>query len=238
MIERTIHYFFHDLNAMHPRFRKAVDTTVAANPDCPVEMWDDARAVGLLEDAYPHLLPLYRRIRIPAVRCDLIRLAILHRHGGLYADIVYAIAMDVRDLCDGHDHVLLRVDNASPYRGRVHVAHLSNAMIGASKGAELMLDCLKRVHFNLSTHMTNYTVSTGTGPQMLTEAYYAARDRLRNVRIVDKSELSRLGITLHQAAGVNNRWVEMQRDGIVDGPAPLRDARPHELAWQAALAPG
>lgn len=46
----------------------------------------DAEIQPLLERRHPRLAPLYRRLRIPAARSDIARLAWLEAHGGFYVD--------------------------------------------------------------------------------------------------------------------------------------------------------
>lgn len=67
-------------------------------PGVPVRVWLDADAERLLA-AYPaQLRELYARL-VPVAKADVLRYAIMHAHGGLYADLDYTCvrAFDVPD---------------------------------------------------------------------------------------------------------------------------------------------
>lgn len=51
-----------------------------------IRHYDDTHVIPILSDAFPHWLPLYERIALPACRSDIARLLLLHRHGGFYTD--------------------------------------------------------------------------------------------------------------------------------------------------------
>ena len=52
---------------------------------------DDAEVEAILQRSFRDYLGMYRRLRIPAARSDVARLATLHAHGGFYADCHFAM---------------------------------------------------------------------------------------------------------------------------------------------------
>lgn len=58
-------------------------------PEVPVRVWLDADADRLLAD-YPAARAVYDALDAPVARADVLRYAIMHAHGGLYADLDYA----------------------------------------------------------------------------------------------------------------------------------------------------
>ena len=49
--------------------------------------WDEASLISLVRDHYPEWLKFFQRLPTLIVRCDVARAFILHRYGGVYADI-------------------------------------------------------------------------------------------------------------------------------------------------------
>lgn len=72
----------------------------AAFPDFTIIGDDEVQP--LLEDRHPRLAGLYRRLRIPAARSDIARLAWLEAHGGFYVDAHAGLrdAAGLRELLD------------------------------------------------------------------------------------------------------------------------------------------
>jgi hypothetical protein len=56
-------------------------------PDWEYRFWDDDACLGLVKESYPQYLDTYLGLRNPAERSDLFRYMVLHRFGGMYADI-------------------------------------------------------------------------------------------------------------------------------------------------------
>lgn len=69
------------------RYRRWSDTFRRCHPDWEYRFWDDEACLDLVRRDYPARLDLYLGLRNPAERADLFRYLVLHRFGGLYADI-------------------------------------------------------------------------------------------------------------------------------------------------------
>lgn len=57
------------------------------HPAWEYRFWDDAANEQLIADHYPEFLPYFRTACPAILKIDLVRLAYLHRHGGVYADL-------------------------------------------------------------------------------------------------------------------------------------------------------
>ncbi|MEM7428200.1 MAG: glycosyltransferase [Pseudomonadota bacterium] len=226
--------FFHDKSAMPDEFQQCVDESLATNPDFELIFLDDESAGLLIDRHFPQFQGIFSRIRIPAARSDLARLVALHHFGGIYTDASMAFRTPFHRLFREEDELfLVRRDDNPAYKGRPEAAHIINGIIGASARSDFVLDCLKRVYFNVSGGFINYTVHVATGPNVITEAYFARRNEPSfSCTVADYSALSRDNFTNRRISGVNNSWVETQVDGILRDDGPNTES-PHDRAWRA-----
>jgi mannosyltransferase OCH1-like enzyme len=87
---KKLHFSFGFFDSEMP---KAIADHVRAmtedNPDFDVIVWGPTQSRDLIKEFYPAYLKKYDSFRIPIQRSDASRYAILHRHGGVYADLDY-----------------------------------------------------------------------------------------------------------------------------------------------------
>ena len=93
------------------------------HPDWEHRLWTEADVPGDLE-----LREAANRLRQPAERADILRLELLHRHGGVYLDADFECLKPIDQLLEGVTCCLGLLDS-----GRV-----SNAVIGAVPGHPLL----------------------------------------------------------------------------------------------------
>lgn len=85
-IPRIIHQYW-DKKEVPPDIARLMQSWPALNPGWTIHLLDDNRAQILLNQHFPPpVLAAYQRIREPAQRADMLRLALLALHGGVYAD--------------------------------------------------------------------------------------------------------------------------------------------------------
>ena len=85
MIPKIIHQTWRDENIPGPR--EWPESWRRHNPDWEYRLWTDADLQALVHDHYPDLTELFHAYPNPVQRADMGRYLILHRHGGVYADI-------------------------------------------------------------------------------------------------------------------------------------------------------
>ncbi|MEM9495725.1 MAG: glycosyltransferase [Pseudomonadota bacterium] len=215
-IPRILHFFWHDVADIPPPIQDAIETTQKTHDDFDVMMSSDETAKALMEDLFPPLAPLYERIRIPAARADVARMALLYKHGGVYIDGSKAMYKPFTDIFDfAKSHALLRRDDGAPYKNRPHAAHFVNSVLAAAPSTNFISDCIKRIHFNLASGIHNFHVPAATGPLIVTQAFRARR-HLDDLPVYNFSQLSNSFFHSQRVAGVNNTWLEQQLDGIID----------------------
>ncbi len=228
--------FFHDKATMPEVFQDCVDTSLSANPEFNLIFMDDAETRRLIADHFPHFRDLYDRVRVPAARADIARLLALYHHGGIYIDISMAFRVAFRSLL-GEDNALflVRRDDAAVYRGRTHLAHLVNGIMAAAPGSDLILKCLQRIYYNISEGFINYSVNVATGPNVITETFMAARKDFSFPYTIGLfSDLKTRCFDYRRVPGLNNAWLETQREGILSS-LPETAETPQERAWREFL---
>lgn len=117
----------------------------------------DAEIRPLLEKRHPRLAPLYQRLRIPAARSDIARLAWLEAHGGFYVDAHAGLrdAGALRRLLDTlPEGGVALVDKNPKVRPEGELANLwpRNGAIFARREAPFLTTALAAVTDRLSAH--------------------------------------------------------------------------------------
>jgi mannosyltransferase OCH1-like enzyme len=87
---RILHLSFGFFDDVMPKKMAAhVDGLRAANPDFEVRIWGPVNSRAVVAAVAPHKVPLYDAYPWAIQRSDMSRYAILHAHGGMYADLDY-----------------------------------------------------------------------------------------------------------------------------------------------------
>lgn len=166
MIARRLHQFW-DTGAPPDAVSKLMETWRSFNPDWEYRLWTDATAEPLLESFGPHVAAAFRQSRMPAMRADIARYAILHRHGGVYADadLTCLRALDQVVAADA-ELVFFKGWNGA----------WRNDFMAATAGAQLMADFIEHAADNVARRISN-NVWQVTGPGMTTPLIQAQIER-------------------------------------------------------------
>lgn len=187
-----------------------------ANPDLEVERFDDAAAARFLAAGPAGAAQAFARAREPAARADLLRLAWLHRRGGLW--------MDADNRCLGP---------AAPWIGggagflgyQEPLGSLAKDVLGAAPGDPVIGRALAGAVAAVGRG-DDESIWLSTGPGLLTRAFAAVAAEqpapdawLRGRRILAASEvLGGVGIGSHAAyKTVGRHWLRPASDA----PRPL-----------------
>ena len=119
------------------------------HPDWELRLWQEADLPADLE-----LAEAANRLRQPAERADILRLELLHRHGGVYLDADFECLKPIDPLLDGVTCFLGLLDS-----GRV-----SNAVIGCVPGHPLLAKAMSEVRPRATYGPVD---REGTGPLLL-----------------------------------------------------------------------
>jgi len=126
-------------------------------------LWDDISGRKLIADHYPWFLDIYDSYQFNIQRADAVRYFILHRYGGIYADL------DYEPLVNFYDH--LPQDRASfiesPYQ---YNEYLQNSLMSSPAKDPFWLTV-----FDVLVERHNAPVLKATGPMFLDEALKRAK---------------------------------------------------------------
>jgi mannosyltransferase OCH1-like enzyme len=105
VIPRLLHQTWRDAD-VPARWRPLVASWREHHPDWEHRLWTDADLRELVAGHYPHLLPTWESYEHPISRVDAARYLLLHRHGGVYADLDFECLRPVDPLLEGRALVL------------------------------------------------------------------------------------------------------------------------------------
>jgi mannosyltransferase OCH1-like enzyme len=163
LIPRIVHQMYRE-HKLPPAWRYAPWAWQATHPDYTYRLWDDDELRELIAEEYAWLLPTYDAYPYDTQRWDAARYAILHKFGGLYADLDVAPAGRVDTLLRGHSLLLPHTPNLG----------LTNALMAGVPGHPFWEQALRalphyaRAWYHVGKHAT---VLTSTGPTFLWSMY-------------------------------------------------------------------
>jgi hypothetical protein len=112
------------------------------HPGWEYRLWDDAANEALIAEHYPEFLGYFRNATPSILRIDLVRLAYLHRFGGVYADLDYEVVRPLNDLLETPHVIVGREHNGigRTLRGRDYAI---NALMASPPGHPLWLEVMR-----------------------------------------------------------------------------------------------
>mmetsp|Transcript_157547 Transcript_157547/g.482839 ORF Transcript_157547/g.482839 Transcript_157547/m.482839 type:complete len:369 (-) Transcript_157547:38-1144(-) len=170
-------------------FAKCHDSWIQETPKWKHRLWLDHENRALIKVHYPWFLETYDSYEHMIQRVDAARIFMLHRYGGVYADMDVEAVRDPSPLFNGgHELVFFYqlpprdlaavVDDSGGDSGKPRLGTVSNAMMASKPGhpfwmflAEKMMNgkdtALKQAALSEVAHMDVYLT---TGPSMLSSA--------------------------------------------------------------------
>lgn len=147
--------------------QKIWDDWARTHPDWEMKLWDDADIRALVEEHYPAYLPTFDGYPSGIFRADAFRFFVLHREGGVYADLDVVPKGRIDPLCVttscfvGAEPEIHVEENDGRYRGMPFV--LCNAFMGSEPGHPFWQRCLDR----LAQCSVSGDVVDATGPRFV-----------------------------------------------------------------------
>ncbi len=140
MIPKIIHQTWKSA-VIPPHLRGFQDSWRHLHPEWEYRLWDDAANEALLAEHYPEFLTYFRNATPSILRVDLVRLAYLHRFGGVYADLDYEVIRPLDDLLDTPYAIVGREHHGIglTLRGRDYII---NALMASPPGHPLWLELM------------------------------------------------------------------------------------------------
>lgn len=133
-------------------------------PDFEYKMWTDEDNLKLIETDYPWFLETYKKYPKKINRIDIIRYFILHKYGGIYADMDY--------MCFKNFYNKLPKDkisiSESPFRNH---EYLQNALMCSPANQDFWLKVISKSKERIDKNDNIHHVLYISGPQLISEAY-------------------------------------------------------------------
>ena len=141
----------------------------ALMPRWKVRIWEDATIRPLLREHYPKLLRLYDAPGAPmAWKADVARYALVHRHGGMYADITYEVLRNFDWILAGKGVDMVYVMHDVTATERELFAPVNNCWFAATPQHEVLARVIDALgDARVPRTFDGNTVTNTTGPHAL-----------------------------------------------------------------------
>ncbi len=143
-------------------------------PKYEYKMWTDEDLDDLMKNDFPEYYDMYKGYDQNIKRFDIARYFILHKYGGIYADMDYICFKNFYDLMPS-DKVSI---SESPYK---HNEHLQNALMISPKKHPFWMKVIEKA---TSRAGPGVTVLEATGPVLVSDTYEENKDDV-NVLPID-----------------------------------------------------
>ncbi len=177
MIPKIIHQTWRDHNL--PVSDALPESWKKQNPDWEYRFWTDAALADIVEQDYPDIWPIFQATTNPVQKADIARYLILHRDGGIYADIDTECVGPLDILVD--ESRVIFSQEPTEHWGHAEVRNMDmvvfNGVMASPAGHPFWLDVMQMLH---RCRHANKGVLESTGPLMLTGcvAEYARPEEL------------------------------------------------------------
>ena len=149
------------------------DSWIKKNPDWLYMCWNLENCSKLLKKYYPQHLEMYNKYPYAIQRCDAIRYFILHRYGGLYADMDYFCNKPWNEVVQKYNKDIYLVE--TPNNISTDKVHISNSLMYCNKLNHIFwskifieLEIKKDLFYYYNRHMT---IIYTTGPCILNRVF-------------------------------------------------------------------
>ncbi|MCK5896397.1 MAG: hypothetical protein KAG20_06300 [Cocleimonas sp.] len=217
MIPNHIIQYWDNPETLPDVLKKSMEVTRKNNAEAKIIVADDRFMQQFIATKYnASVLCLYNLIRIPASKADLARLMLLYEYGGFYLDVSMALQRAVVELIDESvDLILVKRDDNPRYKNDKKNAHVINGIIGVVPKSAFIQWCIQRVFRNLINDDLNKSVNIATGPRVLNQALPHFEAHLM-IKKLSFSALQKDFLSYQRAAGISNKWTQLQQYGNID----------------------
>lgn len=201
-IPRRVFFFWEGGDLPQP-YRRNVRYFQEVNPDYDVEVIDSTAALEVVRELSPELFEIFEAIRIPAVRSDIIRMAVLYKHGGWYVDCDTSprVSLDYWSR-SGAKLVLFKVLAANKVA-------IQNSIMGGTAGHPFFKRSIEIMGRVVGSRSWHYNVYKSTGPAIVMQAASVfAGDPSTLLEEMDYSLVDVI------SGGTKGSWTYQERCGI------------------------
>lgn len=192
MIPKIIHQLAPaNKNKWHPIWESCSESWRKQFSGFTFMYWNDEDLLSFIEKEYPQFLETYNLFPFNIMRVDFARYCILHKYGGIYADMDIYCYKNFYDILNGYDLYLPQSINPPSL--------VENSMMIGNANLEFFIDCAKssEITFNLNKHIDTGSmtdnkllycsyVSNITGINLLSNVYeYFKEDQSLKIGLLD-----------------------------------------------------
>lgn len=97
---KIIHQIWYNLgngNTIPEKYKKYQQSWINHHQNWKYILWNESTGDKLIQDYYPQYYNLYKNVKYPIMKIDILRYCILELYGGLYADIDYKCLSNFED---------------------------------------------------------------------------------------------------------------------------------------------
>ncbi len=227
MIPTIIHQTWKSAS-VPPHLRGFQDSWRHLHPAWEYRLWDDADNEALLAEHYPEFLGYFRTATPSILRVDLVRLAYLHRFGGVYADLDYEVIRPLDDLLDTPKVIVGREHHGigRVLRGRDYAI---NALMASPPGHPLWLEVM---HGMMRTYRPRRIFERHTSHVI--RMAIAVLDDHAESRLQSHGDVTILAPTAFYPSAPTERIADhRRRDSVAQGSYGMHH---YENSWRSPLA--
>lgn len=162
------------------KFENNTNSLKSTHCDWEYKLWREADILKLIEDHYPEHVELYNMYPYMIQKCDVARYFILHRYGGLYADLDIFFSENI-DHALGNTCTLFSANPRDTEEWDIcPKLVITNSIYYAPKDNKFMRGCISNLKANRDVYMDheNFGVHVfySTSPGFMTKMYQRYQD--------------------------------------------------------------
>jgi mannosyltransferase OCH1-like enzyme len=161
--------------------RKYRDSWLLKNPSWTYISWNIDRCLELVKHHYAQHREMYDNYPYPIQKCDTIRYFILHRYGGLYADMDYYCNRPWDEVLQNYKNDIYLVETPNKL-GNEKTIHISNSLMYSRPRHVFWSKLFIELEQNQTLpryYGRHITIMFSTGPGILNRVYNMYRTRYR-----------------------------------------------------------
>ncbi len=159
MIPKKIHQIWGMWDNLPPNeeLQGYSDSLKKLNPEYEYTLWNSRTIEIMIEKSYPEYYDFYMKLPTNVHRCDVARYFILHKEGGIYADMDIECLLPLDQFLD--NHILLGRETLGDLK------YVECALMFSEKGSDKWFKVIEQVKVNSTKHLNPLH---STGPMALT----------------------------------------------------------------------
>jgi mannosyltransferase OCH1-like enzyme len=174
-MNKIIHQIWYDLgngNDVPLKYKQYQKTWIDHHPNWKYILWNEETGDLLMQKSYPEFYDIYKNVKYPIMKIDLLRYCILEKYGGMYVDIDYKCLNNFDDYLVENDQYDIHINEGMR---NIFVEPICNSLL-ISKSTTETSNFWKLVLFESFYRIQNYPnyghihyVMKTTGPLLLND---------------------------------------------------------------------